>query len=125
MSDITVLGESEAICPPWEVHPLKDLWYFFKKIQVRSEGDKKAPFQDKIRPYELKSAVKASLNQSEFYRYVCGRKVTNTDRLDTILRMFGWTKLGPGLEISSLSKVTQRIKAILREYRSSAKTGST
>ena len=100
MKDITLLGESKALCPSWEIHPLKDLWYFFKKIQNKSEGDKKTPFQDKIRLLELKNAILDSQKQPDFCRYVCGRKVTNSERLETILRMFGWTKLSPNLEIS-------------------------
>lgn len=98
-----MFGESSKIFKPWEIHPLKDLWFYFNRITHKGEmQDKKGNVQTKFKLRNLKQSLEEGVNDPDFFRYIYGNKLTNCKYYNDLYRLFYWAAIEPNLEMSRL-----------------------
>jgi hypothetical protein len=99
LDDITELGESTKLFESWQVDPIKDLWFHFKKIAHKSEHSQPIA-NNRFRWKDIATSLQASVNKEDFYRFIYGQKVTNSNYYVELYRHFAWTIIEPNFEIS-------------------------
>ena len=102
MDDINQFGESSRIFKPWEIHPLKDLWFYFNRITHKGEmQDKKGNILSKFKLSDLKQSLKEGIEKEDFFRYIYGKKLTNCKYYTDLYRLFYWAAIESNLEMSN------------------------
>lgn len=93
--DIHDFGSSEAF-PVWEISSIRDLWYFFKRMVNKMDGEKNSIALANLKASKLKDTLQTSMEKSDFYTHIYGRKVTNSKYFSEIFRIAGWSPIEPG-----------------------------
>lgn len=95
------MGESNRIFKPWEIHPLKDLWFYFNRITQKGEmQDKKGNTLSKFKLSDLKATLQEGIANADFFRHIYGTKLTNCRYYADLYRLFYWAAIEPNLEMS-------------------------